>query len=133
MHIVEFNPASPECSPQSIADNFSGDRRDTMQSLVVRCDYDHPITGKPYARAFYLPDVTFLFAMLHEATDSLITAKLSELIGLSILKECEQSQRPEIVRWLRSKTVIVEHRSSLADLALLVDLEKPLDFLNGEE
>lgn len=132
MKIVEFNPASPDATPEGLVQRF-GSLSVSMGGLVVRCDYDHPITKKPYARAFFVPEVTFLFAMLHEATDSLISAKIAEVIGLSILKDCEQDQRPDIVRWLRAKVNIVEHRSSVADMALLVNLEKPLDFLDGQE
>lgn len=123
--VLEVNPQSKECTAEGI-EALSVEHG--IFVLVVRVDYDHPLTKAQYKRLFVFPELSYLFTLGHAETGALVTAHLIEQIGKAMVREMNYDH-DTVAKWILTQP-LTEIRGSGYDLEDVVNHEAPLEFLN---
>lgn len=122
--VVEVNAQSKKCTKEELAklsEVHAG------FALVVRVDYDHPVTKAPYKRLFLFPQQSYIFTIAHAETGALVSAHLAEQIGKALITEMN-GEHDVVHKWIITQP-FTEIRGSVFDLEDVLNHEAPLEFL----
>ena len=123
--VLEINPQSKNCTQAEL--QKLSDQHGTFV-LIVRVDYDHPLTKAQYKRLFVFPELSYMFTLGHSETGALVTAHLIEQIGKAMVREMNYDH-DTVSKWILTQP-LTEIRGSGYDLEDVVNHEAPLEFLN---